>query len=83
LRAAGISIEAGERRDPMLKIIVHGFLSGLGFLLAVAAVALVLHNPFLAFIPITLTVAYWHRRHAGDVKRGIAAIRAHREQQRG
>jgi len=65
---------------PMLKIIIHGFLSGLGFFLAVAAVALVLHNPFLAFIPITLIAVYWHRRHAGDVKGGLAA---RREQQRG
>ena len=67
----------------MLKIIVHGFLSGLGFLLAVAAVALALRNPFLAFIPVVLLSAYWHRRHAGDVRRGIAAIRAYRRQQRG
>ena len=67
----------------MLKIIVQGFLSGLGFLLAVAAVALVLHNPFLAFIPIALLGAYWRWRHAGDAKKGIAAICAHREQRRG
>jgi glucose-6-phosphate-specific signal transduction histidine kinase len=66
----------------MLKIIVHGFLSGLGFLLAVAAVALVLHNPVLAFIPVALLSAYWHRRHGGDVKRAIAAIRAFRGQRR-
>jgi hypothetical protein len=67
----------------MLKIIAHGFLSGLGFLLAIAAVARVFHDPFLAFIPITLIAAYWHRRHAGDVKRGIAVIRAHHGQRRG
>ena len=66
----------------MLKIIVHGFLSGLGFLLALAAVALVLHNPFLAFIPVLLLGAYWHRSHAGDLRRGIAAIRASRGQRR-
>jgi hypothetical protein len=66
----------------MLKIIVHGFLSGLGFLLALAAVALVLHNPFLAFIPVVLLGAYWHRSHAGDLRRGIAAIRASRRQRR-
>ena len=66
----------------MLKIIAHGFLSGLGFLLALAAVALVLHNPFLAFIPVVLLGAYWHRSHAGDLRRGIAAIRASRGQRR-
>lgn len=67
----------------MLKIIVHGFLSGLGFLLAIAAVARVFHDPFLAFIPITLIAAYWHRRHVGDLRNGLAAIRAHRDQRRG
>ena len=66
----------------MLKIIVHGFLSVLGFLLAFAAVALVLHNPFLAFIPVVLLGAYWHRRHAGDFRRGRDAIRPSRGQRR-
>jgi hypothetical protein len=46
----------------MLKTIVHGFLSGLGFLLALAAVALALHNPFLALIPVVLLGVFWHRR---------------------
>jgi hypothetical protein len=62
----------------MLKVIVHGFLSGLGFLLALAAVALALHNPFLAFIPVVLLVAFCHRRHAGDLRNGLAALRASR-----
>ena len=53
----------------MLKIIVNGFLCGLGLLLAIAAVAPVLHNPFLALIPVVLLGAYWHRRHAGDLRR--------------
>jgi hypothetical protein len=66
----------------MLKIIVHGFLSGLGFLLALAAVALALHNPFLAFIPVVLLVAFWYRRHAGDLRNGLAALRASRGQRR-
>jgi hypothetical protein len=66
----------------MLKVIVHGFLSGLGFLLAVTAVALALHNPFLASIPVVLLGALWHRSHAGDLRRGIAAIRASRGQRR-
>ena len=64
----------------MLKIIVHVFLGGLGFLLAVTAVALALHYPFLAFIPVVLLGAFWHRRHAGDLRKGIAAIRASRGQ---
>jgi hypothetical protein len=64
----------------MLKVIVHGFLSGLGFLLAVAAVALALQNPFLAFIPVVLLVAFWHRRHAGDFRNGLAALRASRRE---
>jgi hypothetical protein len=62
----------------MLKIIVHGFLSGLGFLLAVAAVALALRNPFLASIPVVLLGAFWHRHHAGDLRNGLAALRASR-----
>jgi hypothetical protein len=66
----------------MLKVIVHGFLSGLGFLLAVTAVALALHNPFLASIPVVLLGAFWHRRHAGDFRNGIAAIRASHGQRR-
>ena len=64
----------------MLKIIVHGFLSGLGFLLAVVAVALALHNPLLALIPVVLLGALWHRRHAGDLRNGLAALRASRGQ---
>ena len=64
----------------MLRIIVHGFLSGLGFVLAFAAVALVLHNPLLAFIPVVLLGAYWHRRHTSDFRRGIDAIRPSRGQ---
>jgi len=64
----------------MLKTIVHGFLSGLGFLLAVAAVALTLHNPFLAFIPAVLLSAFWQRRHADDFRKGMAALRASRGQ---
>ena len=64
----------------MLKIIVHGFLSGLGFLLALAAVALALHSPFLAFIPVVLLVAFWYRRHAGDLRNGLAALRTSRGQ---
>ena len=67
----------------MLKIIVHGFLSGLGFLLAVAAVALALHNRLLALIPVVLLAAFWHRRHAGDLRNGLAALRASRGQRHG
>ena len=64
----------------MLKIIVHGFLSGLGFLLAVAAVALALRNPFLASIPVVLLGAFWHRHHADDFRKGVAALRTSRGQ---
>jgi ABC-type uncharacterized transport system permease subunit len=62
----------------MLKITVHGFLSGLGFLLAVAAMALTLYNPFLAFIPAVLLSAFWRRRRARDLRNGLAALRASR-----
>jgi hypothetical protein len=43
-------------------------------------VALALHNPFLALIPVVLLVAFWHRRHAGDLRNGLAALRASRGQ---
>ena len=66
----------------MLKTIVHGFLSGLGFLLAVAAVALALHNPFLASIPVVLLGAFWHQRHADESRNGLAALSASPGQRR-
>jgi hypothetical protein len=68
----------------MMKIILHGFLSGLGFLLAALAIAAVIAHPILlcklAVIPAALFAVYWPRRHAGDLKRGLAALRASRGQ---
>jgi uncharacterized membrane protein YqaE (UPF0057 family) len=64
----------------MLKIIVHGFLSGLGFLLAALAIAAVIAHPILlcklAFIPAVLFAVYWQRRRGDDVRRGLTALRA-------
>jgi hypothetical protein len=61
----------------MLKIIVHGFLSGLGFLLAALAVAAVTVHPILlcklAVIPAVLFAVYWPRRRGDDVRTGLAA----------
>jgi hypothetical protein len=64
----------------MLKIIVHGFLSGLGFLLAALAIAAVIAHPILlcklAVIPAVLFAVYWRRRHGDDIKKGLTALRA-------
>jgi hypothetical protein len=63
----------------MLKIIVHGFLSGLGFLLAALAIAAVTVHPILlcklAVIPAVLFAVYWQRRRGDDVRRGLIALR--------
>ena len=64
----------------MLKIIVHGFLSGLGFLLAALAIATVTVHPILlcklAVIPAVLFAVYWRRRRADDIRRALIALRA-------
>jgi hypothetical protein len=63
----------------MLKTIVHGFLGGLGFLLAALAVAAVIAHPILlcklAVIPAVLFAIYWPRRHGDDIKKGLTALR--------
>ena len=63
----------------MLKIIVHGFLSGLGFLLAALAIAAVTVHPILlcklAVIPAVLFAVYWRRRRGDDVRRELTALR--------
>jgi hypothetical protein len=64
----------------MLKIIVRGFLSGLGFLLSALAIAAVTVHPILlcklVLIPAVLFAVYWRRRHGADTRRGLIAHRA-------
>jgi hypothetical protein len=63
----------------MLKIIVHGFLGGLGFLLAALAIAVVTTHPILlcklAVIPAVLFAVYWQRRRGDDLRKGLTALR--------
>jgi hypothetical protein len=70
----------------MLKIVVHGFLGGLGFLLAALAIAAVTVHPILlcklAVIPAVLFAVYWRRRHGIDIRRGVTAICTSRRRQR-
>jgi hypothetical protein len=62
----------------MLKIIVQGFLGGLGFFLAALAIAAVTGHPILLcklIVPAVLLAVYWRRRRI-DIRRGLTALRA-------